>query len=247
MIATYEKWRKQSISSFDTVKSGWGGIKGIGDSITSITDALEGNGNAWQTVTAIIDGFISLYESIQAIVGIINLLTAASTAHTAAKTAEGAATGVTAGATVAAAATEEAAAAAAIPVIIANKAATASYMELASAMYFAAHASIPFAGFGIASGFVTAATAMVQAIGVMPFANGGVVSGPTLALVGEYAGATSNPEVIAPLDKLRTMIQPAGGVGGTVRFEIDGRKLVGVIANETRISSKSGKRTNIKV
>lgn len=246
-IATYEKWRKQSISSFDTVKSGWGGIKGIGDSIQGITDALEGNGNAWQTVTAIIEGFISLYESIQAIVGIINLLTAASTAHTAAKTAEGAATGVTAGATVAAAATEEAAAAAAIPVIVANKAATASYMELASAMYFAAHASIPFAGFGIAAGFVTAATAMVQAIGVMPFAKGGVVSGPTLALVGEYAGASNNPEVIAPLDKLRTMIQPAGGVGGTVRFEIDGRKLVGVIANETRISSKSGKRTNIKV
>lgn len=247
MIATYEKWRKQSISSFDTAKSGWEGIKGIGGSIQSITDALEGNGNAWQTVTAIIDGFISLYESIQAIVGIINLLTAASTAHTAAKTAEGAATGVTAGATVAAAATEEAAAAATIPVIIANKAATASYMELASAMYFAAHASIPFAGFGIAAGFVSAATAMVQAIGVMPFAKGGVVSGPTLALVGEYAGATNNPEVIAPLDKLRSMIQPIGGVSGKVRFEIDGRKLVGVIANETRISSKSGKRTNIKV
>ncbi len=247
MIATYEKWRKQSISSFDTAKSGWEGIKGIGGSIQSITDALEGNGNAWQTVTAIIDGFISLYESIQAIVGIINLLTAASTAHTSAKTAEGAATGVAAGATVAAAATEEAAAAATIPVIIANKAATASYMELASAMYFAAHAYIPFAGFGIAAGFVSAATAMVQAIGVMPFAKGGVVSGPTLALVGEYAGATNNPEVIAPLDKLRSMIQPIGGVSGKVRFEIDGRKLVGVIANETRISSKSGKRANIKV
>lgn len=246
MIATYEKWRKQSISSFDTMKNGWSGIKGIGDSVQSITDALEGNGNAWQTVTAIVDGFIQLYESIQTIVGIINLLTAASTAHTAAKTAEGTATGVAAGATVAAAETE-AAAAATIPVIAANKLATASYMELASAMYFAAHASIPFAGFGIAAGFVSEATAMVQAIGVMPFANGGVVSGPTLALVGEYAGATNNPEVIAPLDKLRSMMQPVSGVGGTVRFEIDGRKLVGVIANETRISSKSGRRTNIKV
>ena len=139
MIATYEKWRKQSISSFDTVKNGWDGIKGIGDSITGITDALEGNGNAWQTVTAIINGFISIYESIQAIVGIIDMLTVATLAHTAAKTAEGAVTGATAGATVAATAAEEAAAAAAIPVIIANKAATASYMELASAMYFAAH------------------------------------------------------------------------------------------------------------
>ena len=247
MIATYEKWRKQSISSFDTAKNGWEGIKGIGSSIESITNALEGNGNAWQTVTAIIDGFISLYESIQAIVGIINLLTAASGAHTAAKTAEGASIGATVAASAAEEGTAATAAAAQIPVIAANKAATASYMELASAMYFAAHASIPFAGFGIAEGFVTAATAMVQAIGAMPFANGGVVSGPTLALVGEYAGASNNPEVIAPLDKLRSMIQPAGGIGGTVRFEIDGRKLVGVIANETRISSKSGKRTNIKV
>lgn len=33
--------------------------------------------------------------------------------------------------------------------------------------------------------------------------------------------------------------------GATVRFEIDGRKLVGVIANETRIGSKSGRKTNI--
>lgn len=239
MIATYEKWRKQSISSFDTVKNGWGGIKGIGDSISSITDALEGNGNAWQTVTAIIDGFISLYESIKAIAAIIDLLTVATTAHTAAKTAEGVATGTTAAATVAAAATEEAAAAAAIPVIIANKAATASYMELAAAMYFAAHASIPFAGFGIAAGFVAAATAMVQAIAVTPFAQGGVVSGPTLALVGEYAGATNNPEVIAPLDKLRSIIQPAGGVGGTVRFKIEGRALAGVLEKENKHNSRS--------
>ena len=70
MISTYEQWRKSSISSFDTVKSGWDGIKGIGDSINSITDALDGNGNAWQKVTAIVDGFIQLYESISAIVGL---------------------------------------------------------------------------------------------------------------------------------------------------------------------------------
>ncbi len=247
IIATYEKWRRVSINTFDTVKSGWGGIRGIGDSVQSVTDALEGNGRAWQTVTGIVDGFIQLYEGIQTIVGIIDMLTVATTAHTAAKTAEGTATGVTAGATLTAAATQEAAAAAAIPVIATNKLATASYMELASAMYFAAHASIPFAGFGIAAGFITAATAMVQAIGVTPFAKGGIVSGPTLALVGEYSGAENNPEVIAPLDKLRSMIQPAGSVADKVQFRIVGRDLVGVIANETRISSKSGRRTNIKL
>lgn len=244
MISTYEQWRKSSISSFDTVKSGWDGIKGIGDSINSITDALDGNGNAWQKVTAIVDGFIQLYESISAIVGIIGMLTTASTAHAAAKTGEAAATTATATAQGVETAAQTAAAAAMIPVIAANKLATASYMELAAAMFFAAHASIPFVGFGIASGFVSAATAMVEAIGVMPFAKGGVVSGPTLALVGEYAGASNNPEVIAPLDKLRSMIQPQDGIGGNVRFEIEGRKLVGVISNTTRVAAKSGRKSN---
>lgn len=244
MISTYKQWRKSSISSFDTVKSGWDGIKGIGDSINSITDALDGNGNAWQKVTAIVDGFIQLYESISAIVGIIDMLTTASTAHAAAKTGEAAATTATATAQGVETAAQTAAAVAMIPVIAANKLATASYMELAAAMFFAAHASIPFVGFGIASGFVSAATAMVEAIGVMPFAKGGVVSGPTLALVGEYAGASNNPEVIAPLDKLRSMIQPQGGIGGNVRFEIEGRKLVGVISNTTRVAAKSGRKSN---
>lgn len=244
MISTYEQWRKSSISSFDTVKSGWDGIKGIGDSINSITDALDGNGNAWQKVTAIVDGFIQLYESISAIVGIIGMLTTASTAHAAAKTGEAAATTATATAQGVETAAQVAAAAAMVPVIVANKLATSSYMELAAAMFFAAHASIPFVGFGIASGFVSAATAMVEAIGVMPFAKGGVVSGPTLALVGEYAGASNNPEVIAPLDKLRSMIQPQGGIGGNVRFEIEGRKLVGVISNTTRVAAKSGRKSN---
>lgn len=244
MISTYEQWRKSSISSFDTVKSGWDDIKGIGDSINSITDALDGNGNAWQKVTAFVDGFIQLYESISTIVGIIDMLTVASTAHAAAKTGEAAATTATATAQGVETAAQTAAAAAAVPVIAANKLATASYMELAAAMFFAAHASIPFVGFGIASGFVSAATAMVEAIGVMPFAKGGVVSGPTLALVGEYAGANNNPEVIAPLDKLRSMIQPQGGIGGNVRFEIEGRKLVGVISNTTRVAAKSGRKSN---
>lgn len=232
MIATYEQWRKQSISAFGTFKDGWNGIKGIGSGIESITNALEGNGNAWQTITAFIDGFISIVEGINTVIGIIDLLTVATTAHTVAKGAESAATITATTAQGVEAATQEAAAAAAIPVIIANKAATASYMELASAMFFAAHAAIPFAGFGIAAGFITAAVAMVQAIGLMPFADGGVVSGPTMALIGEYAGASNNPEVVAPLDKLRDMIEPQGAFAGKVRFEIEGRKLVGVIEKE---------------
>ena len=44
------------------------------------------------------------------------------------------------------------------------------------------------------------------------FAQGGIVSGPTLALVGEGLGTSrSNPEIIAPLDQLRGMLEGMGG------------------------------------
>lgn len=240
LIAAYEKWRKEGVMTFDTFRSGYDSLKGIGSGVESITDALEGNGNAWQTVTGIVDGFLQIYDGIKTIVGIINMLITATTAHTTAKAAESAAIGVATGAQTAEAVAAEATAQAQIPVIAANKLATASYMELAAAAYFAAHAYIPFAGFGIASGFVTAATAMVQAIGVMPFADGGIVSGPTVGLIGEYAGASNNPEVVAPLDKLRGMLNPVESFsGGTVKFKIDGRTLVGILEKENNLKHRS--------
>ena len=61
----------------------------------------------------------------------------------------------------------------------------------------------------------------------MAFANGGIVSGPTLGLIGEYSGARSNPEVVAPLDKLKGMIGQEGqkvSVGGS--FRVQGQDLV---------------------
>ena len=218
MVAVYEKWQRQCVSSFDTLQQGWGGIKGIGSGVESITNALEGNGNAWQTVTGIVDGFISIMEGINAIVSIVNLLTGATTEHAGAQFADaGAATSAFTAQNMAAGA-QEAAALAAIPAIAANKALTTSYMELAASMIMAAHASIPFAGVPIATGYIMDAVATVLGIQAMPFAQGGVVSGPTLALVGEYAGAGSNPEVIAPLDKLRTMIDT-----GVSRVEVTGK------------------------
>ena len=73
--------------------------------------------------------------------------------------------------------------------------------------------------------------------GATAFANGGIVSGPTMGLVGEYPGARQNPEVIAPLNKLQSMIGGNGGgnvnVTGSVR--VDGQDLLIAIerANET--------------
>lgn len=69
---------------------------------------------------------------------------------------------------------------------------------------------------------------------VPAFAEGGIVSGPTLGLMGEYPGARSNPEVIAPLDKLKAMINPNPAFFGQVEFEIKGDKLVGVLDTHNR-------------
>lgn len=76
---------------------------------------------------------------------------------------------------------------------------------------------------------------------VIPFANGGIVSGPTPALVGEYPGARSNPEVIAPLDKLQGII--AGSMGGgmapaSLETRISGNDLV-ILMNRATKNRKS--------
>ena len=63
---------------------------------------------------------------------------------------------------------------------------------------------------------------------VPSFATGGIVSAPTLALVGDNFGAgRGNPEVIAPLDKLKSMIgqqTQTVNVGG--EFRVEGQDLV---------------------
>ena len=101
---------------------------------------------------------------------------------------------------------------------------------------------VAWSGIGaiIAGGALVAATAAAKAAlnRVTAFAAGGIVSGPTLALVGEYAGASSNPEVIAPLNKLKSMIEPAVQndtvMNGEVRFVIRGEVLEGILQKMNR-------------
>ena len=99
--------------------------------------------------------------------------------------------------------------------------------------------------FGPAAAFVlpaliAGATALVSG-SFSKFADGGIVSGPTMGLVGEYPGARSNPEVIAPLNKLQGMIGGSGGatnvnVGGQIRLE--GQDLLIAIERATETSDR---------
>ena len=83
-----------------------------------------------------------------------------------------------------------------------------------------------------------AIASMIAAFAAIPaFANGGIVYGPTLGLFGEYAGASGNPEVVAPLNRLKELIGPARDGGARyeqVDVRIDGRNLVAVLAKNGR-------------
>jgi hypothetical protein len=66
---------------------------------------------------------------------------------------------------------------------------------------------------------------------VPQLAGGGLAYGDTIARVGEYRGAASNPEVIAPLNRLQGML---GGGKISGRLETDGTTLVALIEKVKR-------------
>lgn len=191
------------IKTEEALRGSWAGLKGIGGALTGIYESIIGTGSAWEKLTAIVDGFISLYDNFGKVLEIIKSVTALTTILTAAKQAE-----------------------------------TNANVKAAVSSALAANAGIPLVGAGIGAG---AAASILAVMGSIPaFAAGGIVSGPTLAMVGEYGGASRNPEIIAPLDKLRSMLSPAGAVDlSTVEFRIKGRTLVGILDKEINITKRS--------
>lgn len=240
----YKSLRKEAKKGEVTIGGAWSVIEGTGNGISGLTGLLSSDANAWEKITGSVDAAVSIYQNMATLISMVTTLLGIHTTAKAVDTAaEVAGTTATMTANTVSAATE----AVQSPEVASTKELAAAYLELAAAKIFAAHADIPFAGPAIAASFVAMMQAMVLATGaVAALAEGGVVSGPTLALVGEYSGASNNPEVIAPLDKLRSMMNTGGGIGN-VSFRVRGRDLVGVLANETRVTSKSGKRTNIEI
>lgn len=81
---------------------------------------------------------------------------------------------------------------------------------------------------------IAAGTALISlANKPVKLATGGLAYGPTLAVVGDNPGASSDPEVVAPLSKLRNYI---GGqrleLVGDVTFELSGDKLRATLNRE---------------
>ena len=257
----------ESSDTFGTLREGWEDMKGIGGGVESITSAIEGNGNAWQMLTGIIDGFLQIYDGIKGVVGVIDALSKSTKGHAAAE-------GVDAGAKIAntiatgaeTQAIQENTNASMQNIGAKSGEAVANAAESGSKMPF------PMNIIAIAAG-VAAVVAAIATIG--SFASGGIVGGASKT--GDRLLARVNSgEMILNASQQRnlfrvintsatTLAQPRKSFEitantnliehfakdkvneGHVIFRIDGRTLVGVLANETRTSSKSGKKTNIKL
>jgi hypothetical protein len=94
------------------------------------------------------------------------------------------------------------------------------------------------AGVALIAGAAIVRSQLKSGPDVQAFADGGIVSGPTLGLMGEYPGASSNPEVIAPLDKLKGMLKTNDSNGFVASTSIQGRDLAIVLERYNRDSSR---------
>jgi hypothetical protein len=99
-------------------------------------------------------------------------------------------------------------------------------------MYVAkALASVPLSPFMVAIAPAIAAAAggvarsLIMKIGAPKLAEGGLAYGPTMATVGDNRNSRVDPEVIAPLSKLKSMMGDMG-MGGVLETRISGNDLI---------------------
>lgn len=132
----------------------------------------------------------------------------------------------------------------------ANKALEATTLDLAAAQIFATHASIPFAGAGIASGLIaqmlsTMAATQAATLAMAAYANGGIVGGDSFHGDTTLVRANKGEMVLNNLQQRNlfslldgALSQPFGG--GSVDFKISGDALYGTLKNHKKIKGKTG-------
>lgn len=237
-------------SNFDTVMTSINeglndiqNIEGIINSFQNLSRSIEEGADAFTIFNNVMGIFTSIIGGVQTAMETYNTLSGIFTAK---KTAEGVAA-VTASSQIVAGETLKATAdtasiAPATAATVAAKTQEAALLDLAAAEIFAAHASIPFAGVGLATGFITAMmSAMAAQAGasqaLAAFADGGVVAGSSM--VGDHLLARVNSGEMILNGKQQTNLFKAidenrlgnNSLSGKVEFEIDGGKLKGVLNN----------------
>ena len=162
-----------------TFMDGFHAIDGVVSSFESLSNAINENANAWEIFMGILQAFESVMSAINAVTEIANMLSGISAGV---KTAETAATVSASTAQKEKIATDTAAVAPTTAQTVANKALEASFLDLASAEIFAAHASIPFVGVSVATGFIATMLGVQKAtkaatLAMAAFETGGIIGG----------------------------------------------------------------------
>ena len=251
---------KEAKSALDSYRSGWNSFKGIGSGLESVTKALEGNGTTLQMVTGLVDGLLQVYDGVKGIVDLVDALTGATRASAAAKAVENA---VTAEGTVATTADTAAS--------VENTAAKAGE-GIANATASGAKLPFPANIAAIAAG-VAAVVAAFAMVGT--FATGGIVGGSSFTGDRMIARVNSGEMILNKSQQsnlfrmLNSPLSAPGLAPGVQRVDfnpeplfasrrpemkfprvlgrLSGRDIVLAVANETRIASKSGRSSNIKI
>lgn len=230
----------------DIVKGAVGEVKNVSSTLSQITSAVERlnkafsdtDASGWEQIVALLDvvessvtGIYSVIDGYKELTEMIKMLglvkkkeTAATLASAAAKTTEAVVTQTTAGSNVAASTSEAVAATGA-----------------AAAKTWSAHAAIPFVGIAIAGAAIGAMIAMIASAKnrAAKYAGGGVVGGGSTAGDNVLVGLNSGEMVLNKSQQSNLFNALDSGTGltgqsGKVVFEIQGKKLIGILEQERK-------------
>ena len=233
--SNWDKFRSDAETAMDAI----GSVDNVVGSISNLANSISEGANAWDIFMNMASSAMSVIEAINTIMQVstmfTNLNTASKIANASASAGQSASQEAAqiAGVTQAAASTEQ---------IIANKMLEASVLDLAAAEIFLAHAAIPFAGVGIATGLISTMMAAQAAqhaasLSLQSFANGGIIQGSRTIGDNVLVAANGGEMMLNTMQQnhLFKMIDE-GRVynntnNGPVVFKIKGKTLEGVQRN----------------
>ena len=245
LIDQVKKYKKELISvSYSSLKSGLSDINNIYSSFANLSDNLDRANNGFEkfmvimnSAFSVIDSVVGIINGVSSVISIIQGIAGANNALSVSSAATAGALGAQTASIVAQEAAGATKMASDVAQIATTKALTAALLEQAAAGFFAAHAYIPFAGFGIGAGFASSAAALVKSLGVATLlADGGVVGGNSYHGDTIIAGLNAGEMVLNRKQQANLFRALDNGIssnagGGKVEFEIKGSTLKGVLKN----------------
>ena len=244
LIDQVKKYKKELISvSYSSLKSGLSDINNIYSSFADLSDNLDRANNGFEkfmvimnSAFSVIDSVVGIINGVSSVISIIQGIAGANNALSVSSAATAGALGAQTASIVAQEAAGATKMASDTAQIATTKALTAALLEQAAAGFFAAHAYIPFAGFGIGAGFASSAAALVKSLGAAALlADGGVVGGNSYHGDTIIAGLNAGEMVLNKKQQANLFRALDNGIasniGGKVEFEIKGSTLKGVLKN----------------